>query len=133
MLVTLYLCSVNVYAALDAPKNRGFSYIDLWMMGTQLPICLALIEFGSLLCIAKYDLLSYFQTKVSSYQPTSDAKQPQNDLGVSGNKISFVKVVTTPTDPDKFRLLARKIDFVFFIVSTTSFFLFALVYWCTLL
>lgn len=125
MLVTLYLCSVNVYATIDAPKNRGFSYIDLWMIGTQLPILMALLEFGSLLCILKYDLMSYFESRVSSYQPE---KKPEGN----NPAIAFVRVSASPTDQEKFKLLARRIDFVFFVIGSTYFFIFTLVYWCTL-
>ena len=49
MIVTLYLISANVYNSVDAPKARGFSYIEVWMLGTQLPILLALCEYGFIL------------------------------------------------------------------------------------
>ena len=53
MIVTLYLISTNVYNSVDAPKNRGFSYIEIWMLGTQFPILLALLEYGFVLCYKK--------------------------------------------------------------------------------
>ena len=53
MVVTLYLISANVYNSVDAPKNRGFSYIEIWMLGTHFPILLALFEYGFLLCYKK--------------------------------------------------------------------------------
>ena len=53
MIVTLYLISTNVYNSVDAPKNRGFSYIEIWMLGTQFPILLALFEYGFVLCYKK--------------------------------------------------------------------------------
>ena len=49
MIVTLYLISENVYNSVDAPKGRGFSYIEVWKLGTQLPIILALCEYGLIL------------------------------------------------------------------------------------
>ena len=49
MIVTLYLISANVYNSVDAPSNRGFSYIEVWMLGTQFPILLALFEYGLVL------------------------------------------------------------------------------------
>ena len=49
MIVTLYLISANVYNSVDAPKGRGFSYIELWMIGSQCPILLALCEYGFVL------------------------------------------------------------------------------------
>jgi hypothetical protein len=33
----------------DAPSNRGFSFIEIWMIGTQIPILLALCEYGFVL------------------------------------------------------------------------------------
>ena len=49
MIVTLYLISANVYSSVEAPKARGFSYIEIWMIGTQFPILLALFEYGLIL------------------------------------------------------------------------------------
>ena len=49
MIVTLYLISANVYSSVKAPKERGFSYIEIWMIGTQFPILLALCEYGFIL------------------------------------------------------------------------------------
>ena len=53
MIVTLYLISANVYNSVDAPKNRGFSFIEFWMIGTQIPILLALCEYGFVLHLKK--------------------------------------------------------------------------------
>ena len=53
MIVTLYLISANVYNSVDAPKNRGFSYIEVWMLGSQFPILLALFEYGVVLYLKK--------------------------------------------------------------------------------
>ena len=49
MILTLYLISANVYSSVEAPKARGFSYIEIWMIGTQFPILLALFEYGLIL------------------------------------------------------------------------------------
>ena len=53
MVVTIYLISANVYNSVDAPKDRGFSYIEIWMIGSQFPILLALLEYGILLYFKK--------------------------------------------------------------------------------
>ena len=53
MIVTLYLISANVYNAVEAPPTRGFSYIEVWMLGTQAPILLALSEYGFILLLKK--------------------------------------------------------------------------------
>ena len=59
MIVTLYLISANVYNSVDAPKARGFSYIEVWSLGTQLPILLALCEYGFILHWKKIGPASY--------------------------------------------------------------------------
>ncbi len=53
MIVTLYLISANVYNSVDAPNGRGFSYIEIWMLGAQFPILLALCEYGFILYLKK--------------------------------------------------------------------------------
>ena len=53
MLVMLYLISANVYNAVGAPVTRGFSYIEVWILGTQAPILLALFEYGFILHLKK--------------------------------------------------------------------------------
>ena len=53
MIVTLYLISANVYNSVDAPQTREFSYIEIWMLGTQFPIILALCEYGLILSLKK--------------------------------------------------------------------------------
>ena len=53
MILTLCLISANVYNSVDAPPTRGFSYIEVWMLGTQAPILLALFEYGYILLLKK--------------------------------------------------------------------------------
>ena len=55
MIVTLYLISANVYNSVEAPDGRGFSYIEIWMVGTQFPILLALCQYGFILYFKKVD------------------------------------------------------------------------------
>ena len=38
LLVTLDLIFANVYNSVEGPKSRGFSYIEVWMVGMQIPI-----------------------------------------------------------------------------------------------
>ena len=58
MIVTLYLISANVYNSVDAPRNRGFSYIEIWMLGSQFPILLALFQYGFVLRLKKVVVVS---------------------------------------------------------------------------
>ena len=68
MIVTLYLISANVYSSVEAPKARGFSYIEVWMIGTQFPILLALFEYGLILYWKKIARNPENQTEVESKQ-----------------------------------------------------------------
>ena len=60
IIVTLYLISWNVYNSVNAPKSRGFSNIELWMLGTQIPIMLALLEYGFVLHLKKITKVDFF-------------------------------------------------------------------------
>ena len=51
LLVTLFLISTNVYGKVAAPKGRGFSLIELWMLGTNFPILAAIVEYGYVLIL----------------------------------------------------------------------------------
>ena len=74
MIVTLYLISANVYSSIEAPKARGFSYIEIWMIGTQFPILLALFEYG---------LILYWKKM---------AKNAENELEVESKQILDKKI-----------------------------------------
>ena len=57
LIVTLFLILINTYANVDAPKIRGFSYIEFWYVGVQIPVIFAFMEYGLILCvIKKYDM-----------------------------------------------------------------------------
>ena len=48
------LISKNVYNSVNAPTHRGFSYIEIWMIGVQIPILIGIVEHGFLLAMKKY-------------------------------------------------------------------------------
>ena len=54
LLVTLHLISSNVYGSLNAPLNRGFSYIEVWVLGMQGTILLAIMEYGFILLCMRF-------------------------------------------------------------------------------
>ena len=53
LITTLALISFNVYNSVEAPQPRGFSFIEIWMIGTQIPILLAVCEYGFVLFLKK--------------------------------------------------------------------------------
>ena len=51
LIVTLLLISSNVYAQVD---DHGFSNIDVWAIGSQIPIIFALFQYGLVLLLSRY-------------------------------------------------------------------------------
>ena len=105
MIVTLYLISTNVYNSVNAPRNRGFSYIEVWIIGTQFPILLALFEYGFVLYLKKI------------VKESEDGSQTLN----MDEKI---------LDLDE---RIKQLDFATMIISFFSFIAFASFYWIILL
>ena len=56
MIVTLSLISTNSYNSLEAPADRGFSFLEIWMLGTHFPILFAIIEYSTILALEKSDV-----------------------------------------------------------------------------
>ena len=54
LLITLDLIATNVYNSVKAPAKRGFSYVEIWMIGVQIPILLGILEYAILLALKKY-------------------------------------------------------------------------------
>jgi len=54
MLITLFLILINSYNSVDAPPDRGFSSIEVWFVGTQAIILLAVIEYGIVLAVSMF-------------------------------------------------------------------------------
>ena len=53
LIVTLYLMLINTFTSVNAPKTRGFSYIEMWFVGVQIPIVWALLEYGIILAVIR--------------------------------------------------------------------------------
>ena len=102
LIVTLYLISTNVYNFVDAPHNRGFSYIEVWILGSQFPILLALVEYGFILYLKRTAMESENQTK------------DQNDM------------------KSKEEEKIKRIDFITLVFSFTFFVTFTIFYWTLL-
>ena len=105
MILTLYLISSNVYSSVNAPYDRGFSYIEVWILGTQLPILLAFFEYGYVLYLKKVE------TKVREQNQVMNPSDPE------------------PTLDDKI----KKMDFATMIISFVFYVTFASIYWIILL
>ena len=54
LLVTLNLILMNVYNSVNAPTKRGFSFIEVWLLGVEIPFLVGILEYGMLLSVRKY-------------------------------------------------------------------------------
>ena len=54
MLITIFLVETAIYGSVDAPKFRGFGMLEIWYIGMQVPILMAILEYGFLLIAIKY-------------------------------------------------------------------------------
>ena len=111
LLITLDLIATNTYNVVKAPPGRGFSYIEIWLLGVQIPILLAIVEYGILLTIKRV------------YKKESDQ-----------NKIQVVHIGQQTTIREKKVLdldkIGKTMDLWTFIISLSFMIIFNIVYWC---
>ena len=105
MILMLYLISTNVYNSVNAPNDRGFSYIEVWLLGAQFPILLAFFEYGYVLYMKKVE------RKVGEQNQSMNPRDPEPTLNDRVKKMDFITMV---------------ISFVFYVI-------FASLYWIILL
>ena len=56
LLITSSLISWNVYGSTKAPPSRGFSYIEVWILGVQANIIGAIFEYACILAMRRTKL-----------------------------------------------------------------------------
>ena len=66
-MITLDLIATNTYNSVKAPSGRGFSYIEIWLLGIQIPILLAIVEYGILLTIKRMCKKEAKETKIQAF------------------------------------------------------------------
>jgi hypothetical protein len=111
----------------EAPKGRGFSYIEIWMVGTQFPILLALSEYGLILCLKKSE-------KKLSKNPTNKRRKvcstiikssPNNPLPSESNNNQMLDLEEQQPDLDE---RIKKLDIATMIFSLIYFITFVSLY-----
>ena len=105
--MTLNLISANVYNSVKGPSNRNFGLIEIWFIGLQLVILIALLEYGSLLALKRYYTPRKIESGFVKVSPKDRSRKP-------------------PFDPDVF---AKTIDQFFFFGSIIYILLFNIAYW----
>ena len=109
-MITLDLIATNTYNSVKAPSGRGFSYIEIWLLGIQIPILLAIVEYGILLTMKR------IQKKVNG--------QVQVQVFYSGNQTQIRE--KTIWDLDQ---MGKTMDKWSFISSLFFIIIFIIVYW----
>ena len=112
LLVTLYLISSNVYSSLQAPIQRGFSYIEIFLIGTQGVIFFAILEYGFVLAWMKYsNIFNESGKKVIS----SNSNQKKGSWFTDSQMSLDIKI--------------KVVDMISLIISVVFFLLFNAIYW----
>ena len=141
MIVTLYLISAIVYNAVDAPRARGFSNIEVWMLGAQFPILLALSEYGFVLYLKKHGNKCQNQIQTLTTDPnqvqtiTSDKNQIRTmsfDQTMTSDQ-NQVQPMTAEDQAAELDNRIKQLDSATMIFSFLFFIIFAMVYWIKLL
>ena len=112
MILMLYLISTNVYNSVNAPHERGFSYIEVWMVGAQFPILLAFFEYGYILYLKKTE------AKIGEQNQVMNPRDPKPTLDDKIKKLDF---------------LIMTISFVFYVTFASLYWFISLVLYCNII
>ena len=125
MLITLILILANIYNSVKAPAQRGFSYIEIWMIGVQIPILVGIFEYAILLALKKY----HNGKDVSTLVTVSPHDKEQKPTPVYRSQKNLPTVTTTNLMESNWDIFERTVDKWTF-VSTLAFILsFNIFYW----
>ena len=70
----------NLGHSIEGPKNRGFSYVEIWFVGMQIPIIFGIMEYAMLLTMKRY--LPIESTEVIKVQPNGSFNQDKNQFDI---------------------------------------------------
>ena len=112
MILMLYLISTNVYNSVNAPHERGFSYIEVWMVGAQFPILLAFFEYGYILYLKKTE------AKIGEQNQVMNPRDPKPTLDDKIKKLDFVTMT---------------ISFIFYVTFASLYWFISLVLYCNII
>ena len=99
-MITLELITTNTYNSVKAPSGRGFSYIEIWLLGVQIPIILAIVEYGILLTMKRMQKKANGQVKVQVIYSGNQTQIREktiwdlDQIGKTMDKWSFISSVS---------------------------------------
>ena len=82
--------SKGLLSSVQAPKIRGFSYIEVWMTGIQFIILFAIFEYGLILLWRKYSKFN-FGRMVQKFESTSTLDR---DSWTEDEKLSLIDIIS---------------------------------------
>ncbi len=126
MLVTLYLITANLYASVNAPSTRGFSFIEIWVCGVQFPMLMAIVEYGILL----------FKLKFEKQNPNERGGgnswfQPFGTVKYTDNKVARTPIQEKEDPVQDMKKRFKDVDSLCAKISVFCFTTFNIVYWIT--
>ena len=104
------MIATNTYNSVKAPPGRGFSYIEIWLLGVQIPILLAIVEYGILLTMKRVFKKPAEQNKVQAVYNSQDSLLRTEKIW----------------DLDK---IGKRMDMWTFIISVSFIVIFNIIYW----
>ena len=72
LLITIFLIITNIYNSVNAPKSRGLSFIEIWIIGIDFQILGAILQYS-------YVILLKTQSVISPMYNSSNATTTQKD------------------------------------------------------
>ena len=130
LLITLDLIVTNVYNSVDAPSKRGFSYIEIWMIGVHIPILLGILEYAFLLTLKKY-FQGNINTKNVVTVVSNQDKESKKDSPIFLTKnVTSVEKMNHDNIKSNWDAIERRMDKWTFIGSLTFILIFNIIYWC---
>ena len=125
--MTLYLIAINVYSSvIEAPKSRGYSYIEEWMIGVHIPMLTAILEYGIILAMKKYQHKIKTPVVIKNSTRVSEENEHNQMYPAMAFKVSDDK--ENIFDVEK---MAKQMDKWTFIGSLTFMVCFDTIYWAT--
>jgi hypothetical protein len=112
----------NIYNSVKAPVKRGFSYIEIWMIGVQIPILVGVLEYAILLVLKKY----YKGKGIVSHHD----KEKQEPIPVQDHSKDIMLMEKTTNEMNShWDIIERTIDKWTFVGALAFIITFNIIYW----